>query len=104
MVVSKGDVKGGVKVNQCGGAMDGYNGTPAVSSALRLFVRPGELRKAEWAHIEQDRAEWRYTVTKTNTPLSSLSPGRSSKSYVNFNPSQGTGALSFRAREAIREL
>ena len=53
-------------------AMDGYNGTPAVSSALRLapllFVRPGELRKAEWAHIDLDGAEWRYTVTKTNTP------------------------------------
>ena len=51
-------------------AMDGYEGTPPVSCALRLaplvFVRPGELRKAEWAHIDLDGAEWRYTVTKTN--------------------------------------
>jgi hypothetical protein len=28
-------------------------------------VRPGELRKAEWANIDLEAAEWRYTVTKT---------------------------------------
>ena len=53
-------------------AMDGYQGTLTVRCALRLaplvFVRPGELRKAEWADIDLDAAEWRYTVTKTNTP------------------------------------
>ena len=31
-------------------------------------MRPGELRKAEWADIDLDVAEWRYTVTKTKTP------------------------------------
>ena len=53
-------------------AMDGYQGTLTVRCALRLaplvFVRPGELRKAEWADIDLDGAEWRFTVTKTNTP------------------------------------
>jgi integrase len=53
-------------------AMDGYEGTLTVRCALRLaplvFVRPGELRKAEWEDIDLDAAEWRYTVTKTNTP------------------------------------
>jgi integrase len=53
-------------------AMDGYEGTLTVRCALRLaplvFVRPGELRKAEWADIDLDAAEWRYTVTKTQTP------------------------------------
>jgi integrase len=53
-------------------AMDGYEGTLAVRCALRLapllFVRPGELRAAEWADIDLDAAEWRYTVTKTDTP------------------------------------
>ena len=53
-------------------AMDGYEGTLTVRCALRLaplvFVRPGELRKAEWGDIDLDAAEWRYTVTKTNTP------------------------------------
>jgi len=33
-----------------------------------VFVRPGELRKARWADIDLDAAEWRYTVTKTGTP------------------------------------
>jgi len=52
--------------------IDGYQGTPAVSAALRLaplvFVRPGELRKARWADIDLEAAEWRYIVTKTDTP------------------------------------
>lgn len=52
-------------------ALAGYKGTFTVACALRLapyvFVRPGELRKAEWADIDLDAAEWRYTVTKTNT-------------------------------------
>jgi integrase len=33
-----------------------------------VFVRPGELRKAEWAEIDFEKAEWRYLVTKTKTP------------------------------------
>jgi len=52
--------------------MDGYEGTLTVRCALRLaplvFVRPGELRKAQWGHIDLDAQEWRYTVTKTNAP------------------------------------
>jgi integrase len=52
--------------------IDAYEGTLTVRSALRLaplvFVRPGELRTAEWAHMDLDAAEWRYTVTKTGTP------------------------------------
>ena len=52
--------------------LDGYRGTLSVRCALRLaplvFVRPGELRKAEWAGIDLEGGEWRYTVTKTNLP------------------------------------
>ena len=32
-----------------------------------LFVRPGELRRAEWKDIDFEKAEWRYFVTKTKT-------------------------------------
>jgi integrase len=50
-------------------AMDGFAGTFTVKCALQLspllFVRPGELRKAKWAEIDLERAEWRYHVTKT---------------------------------------
>ncbi len=53
-------------------AIDSYSGTFAVKSALQLaplvFVRPSELRCAEWEHIDLNAKEWRYLVTKTNTP------------------------------------
>jgi hypothetical protein len=49
----------------------GYDGSFIVACALKLaplvFVRPGELRQAEWAAIDLDHAEWRYIVTKTTT-------------------------------------
>lgn len=52
--------------------LDGHTGTLIVQSAIRLaplvFVRPGELRMAEWADIDLDAAEWRYVVPKTKTP------------------------------------
>jgi len=52
-------------------AIDGFRGTFVVKSALLLapllFVRPGELRKAEWSGFDLDKAEWRYLVTKTKT-------------------------------------
>jgi integrase len=51
--------------------IDGYEGTLTVRCALRLaplvFVRPGELRKAEWADIDLEAGEWRFMVTKTET-------------------------------------
>lgn len=50
---------------------DRYEGSMIVSCALRLaplvFVRPGELRKAKWADIDLEAAEWRFLVTKTKT-------------------------------------
>lgn len=59
------------KVGEMLRAFDGFAGTFPVQCALRLapmlFVRPGELRKAEWNGIDLDKAEWRYLVTKTKT-------------------------------------
>ena len=54
-------------------AIDNYpEGTPVVAAALKLapmlFVRPGELRCAQWADIDLDKAEWRYTASKTGQP------------------------------------
>ncbi len=52
-------------------ALDAFQGTFVVQCALRLapllFVRPGELRTAEWTQFDLDRAQWRYTVSKTKT-------------------------------------
>lgn len=48
--------------------MEGYTGSFVTTCALRLapllFVRPGELRKAEWAEIDMDAAEWRIPAAK----------------------------------------
>ena len=52
--------------------LDSYKGTLIVRCALQLeplvFVRPGELRQAEWEDIDLDTAEWRFTASKTSTP------------------------------------
>ncbi|UCV01749.1 tyrosine-type recombinase/integrase [Dechloromonas denitrificans] len=59
------------KVGEMLRSFDAFSGTFVVKCALeiapRVFVRPGELRKAEWAQIDFDKAEWRYFVTKTKT-------------------------------------
>ena len=62
-------------------AIDGFKGTFVVRCALLLapllFVRPGELRKAEWGGFNLEKGEWRYFITKTKTqhlvPLASQS-------------------------------
>jgi integrase len=49
-------------------AMDGYTGNLIVRAALRIapyvFVRPGELRQAEWKDFNLDAAEWRIPAEK----------------------------------------
>ncbi len=60
-----------VKVGELLRAIEAFKGTFVVRSALLLaplvFVRPGELRRAEWKGFDLDKAEWRYFVTKTKT-------------------------------------
>lgn len=49
-------------------AIRGYKGTFVTACALKLaplvFVRPGELRHAEWNEIDLDKAEWRIPGEK----------------------------------------
>ena len=49
-------------------AIDGYVGQPLTTIALKLtphvFVRPGELRRAEWAEFDLERAIWTIPATK----------------------------------------
>lgn len=49
-------------------AMYDYQGSAITRAALRLaplvFVRPGELRKAEWQEIDLDKAEWRIPAER----------------------------------------
>lgn len=59
-------------------AIDGYEGTFVVASALKLaplvFVRPGELRAAEWTEIDLDRAEWRIPAERMKMRAPHLVP------------------------------
>ena len=49
-------------------AIDGYKGQIVTRCALKfaplVFVRPGELRKAEWSEVDLDNAEWRIPAEK----------------------------------------
>lgn len=50
-------------------SIDGYEGQPITKFAMQLaphvFVRPGELRHAEWSEIDLDGALWTIPATKT---------------------------------------
>ena len=51
------------RVGQLMRAIHGYSGYPVTALALKLaplvFVRPGELRAAEWPEFDLENAEWR---------------------------------------------
>lgn len=76
-------------------AIDAYSGNLVVRAALRLapyvFVRPGELRRAEWAEFNLEAAEWRLPAEKMKmrVPHSCRWPGRWWKSCAT---SRGTPA------------
>ncbi len=49
-------------------AIDGFIGTYTVKCAMQLsplvFLRPGELRKAEWSEIDLEAAEWNIPIER----------------------------------------
>jgi integrase len=49
-------------------AIEGFDGAPTIKAALRLaplvFVRPGELRFAEWPEFDLEAAEWQIPASK----------------------------------------
>lgn len=66
-------------------AIEGYEGQPLTALALKLtphvFVRPGELRRAEWAEFDLERGIWTIPAVKMKmrephlVPLSEQSIG-----------------------------
>jgi len=59
-------------------AIDGYTGSPVVKCAMQLaplvFVRPGELRHAEWMEIDLEAAEWNIPGEKMKMKTDHLVP------------------------------
>ena len=92
-------------------AIDSYEGSIVVRCALRLaplvFVRPGELRAAEWAEINFDTSEWRIRAERMKmrqqhvVPLSHQAIGI----LREIQPLTGNGRFVFpSARSAKRPL
>lgn len=77
-------------------AIDDYSGSYIVKSALQLaFVRPGELRHAEWQHIDLEAKEWRYLVTKTQTQLIVPLSSQAVEILTSLQPLTGHGRYVF---------
>jgi integrase len=59
-------------------AIDEYTGSFVTKCALQLaslvFVRPGELRQAEWSEIDLERAEWNIPAPKMKMKHAHLVP------------------------------
>jgi integrase len=78
------------KVGEMLRAFDGFSGTFPVLCALKIapmmFVRPDELRQAEWSQFDLDKGEWRYLISKTKTENWCHSPRRQLQSFANCTP------------------
>jgi integrase len=59
-------------------SIDSYTGNVIVKAALQMapyvFVRPGELRHAEWAEISLDKGEWRIPEEKMKMKQTHIVP------------------------------
>ena len=92
-------------------AIEGYRGDLPTRCALRLapltFVRPGELRKAEWQEFDLDRAEWNIPASRMKTGEPHLVPlsGQAVECLRELYPLTGRGRYVFPgARGASRPL
>ncbi len=83
-------------------ALYAYKGSLPVSLAMRLapmvFVRPGELRKAKWADIDFETAEWRYISSKTKKPHIVPLARQAVEIFRELQPLTGRGTYVFPCR------
>ncbi len=82
-------------------AIDEYDGQIATQCALRLaplvFVRPGELRKAEWSEVDLDNATWTIPGEKMKMGLPHIVPlaGQAVDIFKEIEPITGSGQYVF---------
>lgn len=76
-------------------AIDGYQGSFVVKSAMQLaalvFVRPGELRQAEWSEIDLEAAEWNIPAERMKMKVAHLVPLSSQAVHILSELKQLTG-------------
>jgi integrase len=90
-------------------ALDGYTGQFTTRCALRLapllFVRPGELRRAEWSEFDLDAAEWRIPAHKMKMREAHTVPLSSQAVAIlrELHPLTGTGGYLFPSLRSAAE-
>jgi len=92
-------------------AIEGYKGSFVVRCALRLtplvFLRPGELRKAEWSELDLDGATWRIPPERMKMRREHIVPlsRQAIEILRELHPLTGTGRYVFpSARTTARPM
>lgn len=90
-------------------ALDGYQGQGmVVSAALRLapmvFLRPGELRQARWAHLRLEAAEWDYQPSKRGLPMAIPLPRQAIELLLELRELTGEGVYLFPSARANNRI
>lgn len=82
-------------------AIDGYEGSIVVRCALQLaphvFLRPGELRQAEWTEINFNECEWRIPAQRMKMDEQHIVPlsDQSIRIFEELKPITGSGKYVF---------
>jgi integrase len=82
-------------------AIDGFDSSFVVRCALHMaplvFVRPGELRHAEWSEFDFDKAEWRIPAVKMKMKVQHIVPVSDQVIAIlrDLNPVTGHGKFLF---------
>lgn len=96
------------KVGELLRAIDGFEGSHVVACALKfsplVFVRPGELRQAEWAEIDLEAAIWRIPAEKMKMGETHLVPLSAQSLAVlrELHPLTGAGRYVFPSIRSTR--
>ena len=91
-------------------AIDKYQGTFYVKCALQLapllFVRPGELQKAEWSEFDLDAEEWNIPAERMKMKQAHLVPlCRQAVTIIkSLQPLTGSGKYLFPGRTSARPM
>lgn len=104
-------IKDPIKVGELMRAIDGYSGNHVTRAALKLapllFVRPGELRQAEWSEIDINQAIWKIPSEKMKMNQTHIVPlAKQSLEIINdIKPLTGDGRYLFPSiRSTVRPM
>ena len=99
-----------IKVGELLRAIACYKGSFVVQSALKFapltFVRPGELRHAEWAEIDFEKAEWNIPAHKMKMKQAHLVPlsRQAIEILIELKKLTGAGRYVFPGRTSERPM